>query len=803
MDNLNFFSSSECEFSNTEETESGPQRTRHNSVVDAWITRADGQRSPSPTSFRPRKLFTSLAHVFSPYFVGGNVTNRLHPPERKKGTSLWQPMNSLASTVQSRMRSNEWGYPIDEETQADNHTTSNPPIEHCGRFNIGHPLSCNATIDDDPIENDQAKFPSANSFTVSTTCQPVFSRCVKKNNVVMRQVAPTKTHNRQLRPVLMNSDQLGYGSTGEPPVIVRINVSGIRFHVFHFTLQRDPFVYSKILEDAIWLPDQREYYFERDPSVFRFVHNYLRRGELHLPQGMCGPLLEKELDDWGIPLGLDIQRCCLGPVMDTKFKLQSLQKFERTLDHKYVKPSTWIRSKTWQSFRAKVWSIIDVSPKFSLQQERPSRRCVSNSSQNTAQFFTRGNQMERQDSEEQGPEVQNKVPYTTQTEAGQIGTLAHGDNIPVMDNGKCAGIVTLSNGGCSSSPRCSNRSYDESERWLRWFRRLYIIHETLTVTAAVIVFMLSTCEAFRVPINLGERTTTTKNKNETDHQSINNTPNASQFTLPNHVLVSMDIFFSISITIDVLTRMLLCPTTRSWLCSIYTLIDILSLIPFYSELIVYKTIHNNMSVNAKNWLIVLLKIEGYVVVLKVFIVLRLFRILRRHRGTRVLLYTIQTTFVDMSIIIVLIMESALFFGATIYFIDPNFRDIPTGFWWAMITMTTVGYGDLVPSHSIGYGVAMVCVITGTLLMSYTIPILVNHFLLYYEHADQLHLMKQLHRTAKYKARRRTLSRYAQKALTSARVLVNQTLTKSMAKTQNNAVSHPVESVKPSGSVTTD
>ncbi|KAF8566098.1 hypothetical protein P879_05223 [Paragonimus westermani] len=765
MDNLNFFSSSECEFSNTEETESGPRRTRHNSVVNSWITSTNGHHSPPPTSFRPRKLFTSLAQVFSPYFVSGNVTNRLHPPERKKGTCLWQPTNSLASTVQSRMKSNEWRYSVDEETQAESQTAGNPPIEHCGRFNIGHPLSCNATIDDDPIENDQAKFPSANSFTVSATCQPVFSRCMKKNNVVMRPLAPTKTHNRQLRPVLMNSDQLGYGSIGESPVIVRIN--------------RDPFVYSKILEDAIWLPDQREYYFERDPSVFRFVHNYLRRGELHLPQGMCGPLLEKELDDWGIPLGLDIQRCCLGPVMDTKFRLQSLQKFERTLEPKYVKPTTWIRSKKWQSFRAKVWSIIDVSPKFILQ--RPSRRCESNASGNTDQFFARGNQMERQDSEEQGSEVQNKALYTTQTERSQVSTQARGDNMPVMDNEKSAGSVNLPNGSCSSSPRSS--SNDDSERWVRWFRRLYIIHETLTVTAAVIVFMLSTCEAFRVPISLGEHTASdTKHTNTTDHQSINNTPNASQFTLPNRVLVSMDIFFSVTITVDVLTRMLLCPTTRSWLCSIYTLIDILSLIPFYSELIVYKTIHQNMSVNAKSWLIMLLKIEGYVVVLKVFIVLRLFRILRRHRGTRVLLYTIQTTFVDMSIIIVLIMESALFFGATIYFIDPNFRDIPTGFWWAMITMTTVGYGDVVPSHSIGYGVAMVCVITGTLLMSYTIPILVNHFLLYYEHADQLHLMRQLHRTAKYKARRRTLSRYAQKALTSARVLVNQTLTKSMAKT---------------------
>ncbi|VDQ15627.1 unnamed protein product, partial [Trichobilharzia regenti] len=298
-------------------------------------------------------------------------------------------------------------------------------------------------------------------------------------------------------------------------------------------------------------------------------------------------------------------------------------------------------------------------------------------------------------------------------------------------------------------PIWRSASSTESEaKYITWLRRLYLIYETLIVTSAVGVFMMSTVKDFREPFYLSSSampngTSLDNFPNPSVQIPVSRRTNSSQLTLPAKWLVQMDIFFSIAITIDVL--------------------------------ILYNSNYDDPQ--AVSWILSVLRVEEYFVILKVFVVLRLFRVLRRHRGTRVLLYTIRTTIADVSIIVVLILESALFFGAAIYFVDKSFPDIPQGFWWALITMSTVGYGDLVPKNTWGYIVATACIILGALLMSYTIPVLVNHFLLYYAHADQLYMVKQLHRTAKRKIRNRRMSRYLHKALASAKTFVNATIDK--------------------------
>jgi voltage-gated potassium channel len=54
-------------------------------------------------------------------------------------------------------------------------------------------------------------------------------------------------------------------------------------------------------------------------------------------------------------------------------------------------------------------------------------------------------------------------------------------------------------------------------------------------------------------------------------------------------------------------------------------------------------------------------------------------------------------------------------GSLIYFIEGEengFKDIPTSIYWAIVTMTTVGYGDLSPQTPIGKTLASVVMILG-------------------------------------------------------------------------------------------
>ncbi|KAA0191719.1 Potassium voltage-gated channel subfamily B member 2 [Fasciolopsis buskii] len=772
---------------------------------DSDVIERPGRRSPPV--FRPQRLLHTISSALTP--------KPIHMDQRYsadsfmdtggiKTGSMWHPVSNLVHSLQSFQKPRALSLDKATEQAAVIVKIPKPSVDHCGRFDIGHPTACDASIVDDPDTDSRARFVTGPTLQVGPTIVPSSAdsslvgrddTCTTVNTLSNGRTCYAR---RRKSPVFMDEDHLGrpaYPHQKSNPVIVRINVSGERFHVFHTTLQKDPYVYSKMLEDAMWLPDEREYFFERDPGVFRFIHNYLRYGEVHLPTGLCGPLLEKELDEWGIPLGLDIQRCCLGPVISSKFKVDSLRKFENHLEPDIIKPSYWIHSPRWQAFRAKVWQVIDVAPRVIHHSTMKHRGSIdSNAFSITSRYDFPSRKAspsgdclnDDDDDDDNDADATSTVRDYTRSLTNSV-LRNQSLRLPLQSGEGLNQLLAV-------QPRLIINSLSKREKTIiRWARRLYVTYETLIVTAAVLVFMLSTVDQYRIPITADGSSSVIRNSSSNsvlsgarpahmkDQVNTDTHTNRTSISLPIPSIVNMDIFFSVTITIDVLTRMVFCPAIRPWLFSLYTLIDILSLVPFYCELILYEMINHKAFVNANDWLVHLMSIEGYVVILKVFVVLRLFRVLRRHRGTRVLLYTIRTTCLDMCIIVILILESALFFGAAIYFTDDNFNNIPRGFWWAFITMSTVGYGDLVPTHTVGYVVAMVCVLTGTLLMSCTIPVLVNHFILYYDHADQLAMVKQMHRTARRKARSRNMSKYAQKALSSARVLMNATLNNAVAK----------------------
>ena len=110
---------------------------------------------------------------------------------------------------------------------------------------------------------------------------------------------------------------------------------------------------------------------------------------------------------------------------------------------------------------------------------------------------------------------------------------------------------------------------------------------------------------------------------------------------------------------------------------------------------------------------------------------------------QVLVYAIKASIQELLMLFIFLLIGMLIFSTMIYYAErknateggDNFPTIPMGFWWSIITMTTVGYGDVYPTTPVGYVVGTACSVCGVLLVALTIPVISNNFTLFYRHVQ--------------------------------------------------------------------
>ncbi|KAK3086987.1 hypothetical protein FSP39_000068 [Pinctada imbricata] len=123
-------------------------------------------------------------------------------------------------------------------------------------------------------------------------------------------------------------------------------------------------------------------------------------------------------------------------------------------------------------------------------------------------------------------------------------------------------------------------------------------------------------------------------------------------------------------------------------------------------------------------------------------IMRLCKLTRHSSGLKILMHTFKASAKELFLLIFFLVLGIVVFAALIYYAEKieynphnDFESIPLGLWWAIVTMTTVGYGDMAPKTYLGKFVGTLCALMGVLTIALPVPVIVSNFAMFYSHTQ--------------------------------------------------------------------
>nr|XP_040237307.2 potassium voltage-gated channel protein Shaw-like isoform X2 [Anopheles coluzzii] len=496
---------------------------------------------------------------------------------------------------------------------------------------------------------------------------------------------------------------------GENRII--LNVGGIRYETYKATLKKIPATRLSRLTEALanYDPVLNEYFFDRHPGVFAQVLNYYRTGKLHYPTDVCGPLFEEELEFWGLDSN-QVEPCCWSTYSvhrDTQSTLAILDKLE--LDDEQPSEEAIARLfgfeeallngelTCWQRTKPKIWALFD-EPSSSTGAKIVAGISVFFICISVISFCLKTH-----------PGLRVEIPailnITTNGSASVLPDglpttldelLDHGrlDEL-LLDYGAPTGTGTGSTSTTTTTTSATTESHSASPTR----------PETTTQRTGRIV-----SSAYRM--NSGKGASIVENWQETYGQ-----PHEAFF----YVELVCNVWFIIELTV----RLVVAPNIFEFIKSPVNIIDLAATLSFYTD------VCQRMGEQT-----------GLLEAFSIVRILRLFKLTRHSPGLRILIHTFKASARELTLLVFFLVLGIVVFASLVYYAeklqdnpDNQFKSIPLGLWWAIVTMTTVGYGDMAPKTYVGMFVGALCALAGVLTIALPVPVIVSNFSMFYSHTQ--------------------------------------------------------------------
>ncbi|XP_067090444.1 potassium voltage-gated channel subfamily A member 6a [Osmerus mordax] len=263
--------------------------------------------------------------------------------------------------------------------------------------------------------------------------------------------------------------------------------------------------------------------------------------------------------------------------------------------------------------------------------------------------------------------------------------------------------------------------------------KIIAIVSVMVILISIIIFCLETLPEFREEHSVVSHLVS----NGTTHEKKTN-----PFTDPFFVVETLCIVW---FSFEFLMRFLSCPSKAAFFKNLMNSIDVVAIAPYFITLgLDLAETEQGNSQQAMS-----LAILRVIRLVRVF---RIFKLSRHSKGLQILGQTLRASMRELGLLIFFLIIGVILFSSAAYFAevdDPQtgFTSIPAAFWWAVVSMTTVGYGDMYPETIGGKIVGSLCAIAGVLTIALPVPVIVSNFNYFYhrEH-DQGENIKYIHVT---------------------------------------------------------